>query len=162
MISSVIANIAAKLIITEADEQLKYPRLQDEQTIETEIIDEIDSTRNDIAERLEAVLLVSEVCRTVNGGIEGMNIKAEAIGPIAKNIDEIAVLDTLKTAMDDVSSTESNSKIDKKVDKLTTKLDGQTVTKMSEKVDISIAKSTQTRTGELKPLRRPRTSKKAP
>ncbi|KAJ3952331.1 hypothetical protein N0V92_011237 [Colletotrichum tropicale] len=104
-------------------------------TIEAEIIDEIDSTRNDVAERLEAVLLVSEVCRTMNGGIEGMNIKAEAIEPIAQNIDEIAVLDTVKTALDNVSSTESNSKIDKKVDNLTTKLDGQTVTKMSEKVD---------------------------
>ncbi|KAJ0290008.1 hypothetical protein COL940_001112 [Colletotrichum noveboracense] len=76
----------------EADKQLaKCPRLQGEQTIAAEIIDEdFDSTKDDVAEILEAVLLVSETKRKINGEIEDLNTKAKAKDLIAKKVDAIA------------------------------------------------------------------------
>ncbi|KAH9238698.1 hypothetical protein K456DRAFT_32160 [Colletotrichum gloeosporioides 23] len=78
--------------IAKADKQLaKCPRLQGEQTIAAEIIDEdFDSTKDDVAEILEAVLLVSETKRKINGEIEDLNTKAKAKDLIAKKVDAIA------------------------------------------------------------------------
>lgn len=59
---------------------------------------------------------MSETYLTTNGEIEDLNTKAKAI---AKKVDEIpTAVDTVKAALDDVSSPNSNSKIDKMVNKL--------------------------------------------
>ncbi|KAF0325500.1 aldehyde dehydrogenase [Colletotrichum asianum] len=92
----------------------------------------------------------------MNGEIEDLNTIAQAIELFTKEVNKIAAVHTVETALDNVTSTKPNSKIGKQVDKRTTKLDGKTVMKMSEKVAnaspaLSIAKSTQTRsisTGE--------------
>ncbi|KAI8222329.1 hypothetical protein K4K57_009706 [Colletotrichum sp. SAR 10_99] len=109
-----------------------------EQTVAAEIINEdIETTRDDIAEILKAVLLVPGTYGTMNGEIEDLNAMAKAIELIAKEVNKIAAVHTVETALDNVTSKKSNSKIDMKVDKHTTKLDGQIVTKMSEKVHVN-------------------------
>lgn len=53
----------------------------------------------------------------MNGEIEDLNAMAEAIELIAKEVNKIAAVHTVETALDNVTSTKSNSKIDMKVDK---------------------------------------------
>ncbi|KAF4814691.1 hypothetical protein CGCSCA5_v007580 [Colletotrichum siamense] len=89
-----------------------------EWTVAAEIINEdIETTRDDIAEILEAVMLVAGTYGIMNGEIDDLSAMAKAIELIAKEVKKIAAVHTVETALDNVTSTKSNSKIDMKVDK---------------------------------------------